>query len=233
MTRRDRGVVGGPRRCVLAVDRAGRSPSPALHPAAPRRHARRQPRPSTPVAAVSRGRRRPARLGQPADRPDAADRDLVALVFSGLVALGPDDTLVADLAERWTVDETGASWTFQLRPDARWHDGEPVTAADVVFTIDVLQDPTYIGPAARRPGARSRDRGRRADGPVRRSTTPLGGFLQAATQPIVPAHLLDGVPVAELADASVRPAPGRLRAVPAASSSTTTTPILEPAVEPS
>jgi len=40
-------------------------------------------------------------------------------------------------AERWTVDSTGAVWTFYLRDDARWHDGEPVTAEDVAFTIHV------------------------------------------------------------------------------------------------
>ena len=77
-----------------------------------------------------------------------ADRDLVALVYAGLVRNGPSGSLVPDLAERWTVDSTGAVWTFQLRDDARWHDGEPVTAEDVAFTIGVLQDPDYRGPGA-------------------------------------------------------------------------------------
>ena len=53
-----------------------------------------------------------------------------------------------DLAERWTVDDGGPTWTVDLRDDARWHDGEPVTADDVVFTIQTLQDPDYAGPAA-------------------------------------------------------------------------------------
>src|SRR6185369_16932673 len=57
-----------------------------------------------------------------------ADRDLVALVFEGLVARGPDGTLVPGLASRWTEDPAGKSWTFTLRPDAKWQDGEPVTA---------------------------------------------------------------------------------------------------------
>jgi len=77
-----------------------------------------------------------------------ADRDLVALVYSGLVRNGPSGSLVPDLAERWTVDSTGSVWTFYLRDDARWHDGEPVTAEDVAFTIGVLQDPKYTGPGA-------------------------------------------------------------------------------------
>ena len=77
-----------------------------------------------------------------------ADRDLVALVFSGLVSNGPNGTLVPDLATRWSVDKKGRVWTFELRDDARWHDGEPVTADDVVFTIETLQDPDYAGPGA-------------------------------------------------------------------------------------
>jgi peptide/nickel transport system substrate-binding protein len=126
-----------------------------------------------------------------------ADRDLVALVFSGLVRNGPSGTIVPDLAERWSVDDSGAVWTFELRPDARWHDGEPVTAQDVAFTIRTLQDPDYSGPAA---GSWNEV----TVGTVGTQTviftlaTPLGGFLQAATQPIAPEHLLADVPVAQL-----------------------------------
>ncbi len=126
-----------------------------------------------------------------------ADRDLVALVFSGLVRNGPGGTLVPDLAERWSVDGAGKTWTVDLREDATWHDGTPVTPDDVVFTIETLQDPAYTGPSGTSwsevnvvaTGARQ----------VRFTlTTPLGGFLQALTQPIAPAHLLGDVPVASL-----------------------------------
>ena len=71
-----------------------------------------------------------------------ADRDLVALVYAGLVRNGPDGSIVPDLAARWTVDATGAVWTFTLRADAVWHDGEPVTSDDVAFTIP---DTVYAG----------------------------------------------------------------------------------------
>jgi peptide/nickel transport system substrate-binding protein len=126
-----------------------------------------------------------------------ADRDLVALVFSGLVRNGPAGTLVPDLAERWSVDATGAIWSFQLRAGARWHDGEPVTAEDVAFTIHTLQSPGYTGP-----GAGSWNEVTIATSGTRTVVftlkTPLGGFLQAATQPIAPAHILAGVPVDQL-----------------------------------
>jgi peptide/nickel transport system substrate-binding protein len=128
-----------------------------------------------------------------------ADRDLVALIFSGLVRNGPNGTLVPDLAQRWSVDEKGTVWTFELRADARWHDGEPVTADDVVFTIETLQDPDYTGPGAT---SWSEVTVRAVSATVVTFTlkTPLGGFLQAATQPIAPAHLLEEVPVTLLAD---------------------------------
>ena len=128
-----------------------------------------------------------------------ADHDLVALVFSGLVALGPGDAMVPGLASDWSVDAAGKVWTFRIRDDARWQDGVPVTADDVVFTVGVLQDPSYGGPGA----ASWRDVTARATGQrtvTFELSTPIGGFLQAATQPIVPAHLLRGIPIAQLGD---------------------------------
>jgi len=128
-----------------------------------------------------------------------ADRDLVALVFSGLVARGPNGTLVPGLAERWTVDPTGRTWTFALDPDARWQDGTPVTAQDVVYTVNVLRNPEYTGPGA---GSWREVTATIADEQTVRFElgTPLGGFLELATQPIAPAHLLETIPVGELAD---------------------------------
>jgi peptide/nickel transport system substrate-binding protein len=127
------------------------------------------------------------------------DRDLVALLFSGLVRNGPAGTLVPDLASRWSVDPTGATWTVQLRDDATWHDGEPVTAEDVVFTIRTLKDPAYRGPAA---SSWSEVSVRALSDKTVEFTlaTPLGGFLQALTQPIAPAHILGDVPVDLLPD---------------------------------
>ena len=127
------------------------------------------------------------------------DRDLVALLFSGLMRNGPDGTIVPDLAERWSVDKSGKTWTVDLRDDARWHDGQPVTSDDVLFTIETLQDPSYTGPSSTSWNEVTVS----ASGPHRvvfTLETPLGGFLQALTQPLAPAHLLGDVPVDALAD---------------------------------
>jgi peptide/nickel transport system substrate-binding protein len=197
MTRTDSIVVGG--LVVMLAVLAGLVGAPAAVPSAAV-----QPTPSgSAIPAVDRPYRegvlgRPMSVS-PLSAHTQADRDLVALVFSGLVRNGPSATLVPDLAERWTVDATGKVWTFQLRDDAFWHDGEPVTAEDVAFTIHVLQDPDYHGP-----GAGSWNEVTVSTlGPrtvVMTLTTPLSGFLQAVTQPIAPAHLLTGVAPSQLAD---------------------------------
>jgi peptide/nickel transport system substrate-binding protein len=127
------------------------------------------------------------------------DRDLVALLFRGLVRLGPGNAILPDLAERWTVTEKGARWTFHLRADATWHDGVPVTSRDVVYTVDVLHDPDYTGPLASTwaeiQATALDERTVQFD-----LADPVGGFLQAAVLPLLPAHILSGVPVASLAD---------------------------------
>jgi peptide/nickel transport system substrate-binding protein len=139
-----------------------------------------------------------ARLVNPLAARTQGDRDLVALLFAGLVRLGPGESFVPDLASSWEVDETGRSWTFTIRDDAHWHDGMPVTAEDVLFTVRTLQDPSYMGPGTGSWRAVSVSAlGKRT---VQfELASPLGGFLHAATQPLAPAHLLRGVPVAELA----------------------------------
>jgi peptide/nickel transport system substrate-binding protein len=126
-----------------------------------------------------------------------ADRDLVALLFRGLVRLGPGNAIVPDLAIRWEVDPSGAAWTFHLRPGLTWQDGQPLTADDVVFTVQTLSDVSYGGPGA----ASWRKVTATAVDPLTvtfQLDTPLGGFLVAATQPIAPAHLLGAIAPADL-----------------------------------
>ena len=51
------------------------------------------------------------------------------LVYSGLVSFDPQLNLVPELAASWDVSPDGTVYTFHLRPDARFHNGKPVTAA--------------------------------------------------------------------------------------------------------
>jgi len=75
-----------------------------------------------------------------------SDRDLTTLVYSGLLKATPEGTLVPDLAERYELSADGLSYSFYLRPEARFQDNTPVTADDVVFTIQKAQDPGLKSP---------------------------------------------------------------------------------------
>jgi len=84
---------------------------------------------------------------------ETVGRDISDLVFERLADLAagaaPIDSSAyrPRLAERWErVDEV--TWRFHLRPGARWHDGHPVTADDVVFSFEAFTDST-IGAVAR------------------------------------------------------------------------------------
>ena len=67
---------------------------------------------------------------------------LVPLLFDSLLATDPNSgQLTPRLAATWTVADDSQTITFTLRPDARWHDGRPVVAGDVVFTIESARDP--------------------------------------------------------------------------------------------
>ena len=75
-----------------------------------------------------------------------ADRDLTALVYSGLLKANPEGGYIPDLAESYTISPDGKTYTFTLRANARFEDGTPVTADDVLFTIQKTQDPTLNSP---------------------------------------------------------------------------------------
>jgi peptide/nickel transport system substrate-binding protein len=63
-----------------------------------------------------------------------------------LIHLGPDWEILPNLADSWDISEDGLTFTFHINPDAVFHDGEPLTSEDVVFTFseDVVSlNPTY------------------------------------------------------------------------------------------
>ncbi|MCC7105090.1 MAG: hypothetical protein IT307_08090 [Chloroflexi bacterium] len=56
-------------------------------------------------------------------------------VYGTLLRQDPNGDLVPDLAERWEVSKDGLTYTFYLRKNVKWHDGEPFTSADVKFSF--------------------------------------------------------------------------------------------------
>lgn len=126
------------------------------------------------------------------------DQDVSRLVFSGLTRFDRDGSIVADLASSYEVDPSGKSWTFVIRPDATWHDGAPVTADDVLYTVALLQDKAYSGPFA------DSFRGvavAALEPKIVRFTLPdaYAPFAGSTTVPLLPAHLLAQVTYQQLA----------------------------------
>src|SRR5690606_32882866 len=68
------------------------------------------------------------------------DKDLTALIYSGLLRIGPDGSLIPDLAESYEISDDGLTYTFTLKPNLTWHDGRKLTARDIVFTVNLAQN---------------------------------------------------------------------------------------------
>lgn len=69
-------------------------------------------------------------------------------LFEGLVGTAPDGTPVPGVAASWETSADGLRWQFSLRPDARWSNGEPVTAGDFVAGIRRALDPATASGSA-------------------------------------------------------------------------------------
>jgi peptide/nickel transport system substrate-binding protein len=126
------------------------------------------------------------------------DRDMTQLIFSGLMRATPDGTLKPDLAREYTVSEDGLTYTFTLRDGLFWHDGQPLTSADVVFTIEKVQDKTLEIKSPRRASWE----GVTVQAVDPRTVTftlkqPYAPFLENTTMGIIPKHIWESVPNAE------------------------------------
>jgi peptide/nickel transport system substrate-binding protein len=75
-----------------------------------------------------------------------ADKNLSSLIYSGLVRLTPDGDVVNDAAESVSISADSLTYTVKISPSAAFHDGMPVTADDVVFTIQKISDPMIKSP---------------------------------------------------------------------------------------
>jgi oligopeptide transport system substrate-binding protein len=79
---------------------------------------------------------------------DEYSSGLVQEIFGGLVTLNLEYEPVPDLAERWDISDDGLVYTFHLRQDAKFHNGKPVTAQDVKWSLERVTDPETQAPVA-------------------------------------------------------------------------------------
>ncbi|MEK7462426.1 MAG: peptide ABC transporter substrate-binding protein [Patescibacteria group bacterium] len=125
------------------------------------------------------------------------DQDVVALIYSGVMRIGQDGLLTPDLAESVTVSEDGLTYNIVIRKDVTFHDGLPLTARDVVFTYELIQNPDLKSPL----------KGNWADVTVEQvNEYEINIVLKEAYAPfnenflvgILPAHIWSSVPLEQL-----------------------------------
>jgi len=74
------------------------------------------------------------------------DRDIVELIYSGLMKYDNEGNIQKDLIEEYAFQDQGRTFYFKIRDDILWQDKQPLTIDDVVFTLNIIQDPEYLSP---------------------------------------------------------------------------------------
>jgi peptide/nickel transport system substrate-binding protein len=122
--------------------------------------------------------------------------------FALLVTLARYDSALVPrpyLASRWEWNLAGDELTLHLHTMLRWHDGQPTTARDVVFTLDAARDRATGYPRYGDLAAISATRAENDSTVVIRFTSPPPGFPPVLAElPILPAHVLANVPHADM-----------------------------------
>ena len=132
-----------------------------------------------------------------------ADQDLVSLIYSGLMRKSINGTLIPDLAEKYEGSKDGLIYTFTLKNKIYFHDKKPITADDVIFTINKIKDPTIKSPKKGNWDSISVEK---IDEKTIKFTLkqPYASFLENTTLGIMPAYLWNNSPI-ELNDANTQP----------------------------
>lgn len=123
------------------------------------------------------------------------------LLFASLFKYDEQNHLIGDLAESISVNKDGTQYIVHLRPNLTWHDGQPLTAADVAFTYRIIQNPDVDSPLSvswQRVTVTASD----SRTVVFALPNPLASFPDSLTTGIVPEHILKDIPAAELRSSS-------------------------------
>ena len=141
------------------------------------------------------------RLNPILDLSNQPDRDIDRLIYHGLLHFDSRGIPVPDLAESWAISADATLYTFTLREDAVWHDGEPVVADDIVYTYSKLQDDDYPGPEDIHELWSQVNIIWLDDRRVQfQLPEPFAPFLDYLTVGLLPDHLLRGVSAGDLID---------------------------------
>lgn len=121
-----------------------------------------------------------------------ADLDLVKLVFSSLFAFNGAGELISVAAESYTLSDDKKTYTVKIKDNIRWHDGKPLAADDVLFTVKAIQNPAYKSPL--RANLSGIEIEKTGDYELKFSLkSPYEPFLQNLTFGILPAHIWQAI----------------------------------------
>lgn len=149
-----------------------------------------------------------SRLNPLLDLNNPADRDIDRLIYSRLVSYDASGLPVADLADSWGVSQDGKTYNFTIRKNAQWHDGTPVTADDVIYTISLISSPGSIFPQSVK-DLWAKIQINRLNDKALQFILPesFAPFLDYLTFGVLPQHLLSGVTADHLAEAEINMRP--------------------------
>ncbi|HET7339772.1 MAG TPA: peptide ABC transporter substrate-binding protein [Candidatus Dormibacteraeota bacterium] len=126
-------------------------------------------------------------------------RDVNNLIYQGLTTIDSHQNVIGQLASGWAISPDHLTYTFDIRNDVKWADGEPFSVDDVLFTFHVLQDLEY-----QQPGAEDwRQLGIGAGGPgqvVFSLRAPDASFPLSLRVGIIPKHIFNGMAPAQIED---------------------------------
>lgn len=121
-----------------------------------------------------------------------AEAQASKLVFSGLTRTLPNNEVVPDLAESWRIEDGGNVYIFKLKNNLKWHDDKPLTVNDVLYTINLIQNPdTKTNQINVWKGVIVQTV---SENEIKFTlNSPYSNFLNVASQPILPKHLLEEI----------------------------------------
>lgn len=136
----------------------------------------------------------------------SAEKSAVRLIFSGLLSYDTTSHLRGELAESWSRSQDALRYEVTLRKNLKWHDGKPLTADDVIFTVNLMKNPlarsSFYNSWSLVKAEKVSDRTIAFN-----LTRPYAAFPNALTFSILPKHILEEVSPNGLRDAEFSRSP--------------------------
>lgn len=148
------------------------------------------------------------RLNPLLDFSNQADRDINRLLFSSLIKFSDRGLPQGDLADSWGISQDGKVYNFSILSNANWHDGQPVTSDDVIFTIELMRSEDLpLNDDLRAFWKQVEVKGLDEKTLQFRLPEPFSPFLDYLTFGILPVHRLGDTSPADIIDAKFNLAP--------------------------